>query len=262
MDKNIKLKKENGVAVVTLDNAPMNVLSLTIAKELEDVIQQIAVDPEVIVVIITGAGERAFSAGADIKQIPEWFKMSEEELGNNVRKFHRMLSLIDNPPKPTIACLNGITFGGGCELALACYIRIAEEHVKISLPEIKLGLFPDWGGTQRLPRLIGEAKAKELMFMGNTITAETAERIGLVNQVVAKGEGLNMTTTMAQTMTGYSLQPLSRIKKAVNEGMEKSFDEAIDLEVELFTEIFFRTEDVKEGVQAFIEKRKPEFKHR
>jgi len=157
--------------------------------------------------------------------------------------------------------LNGLTFGGGCELALACDIRIAEEHAQIGLPEIKLGLFPGGGGTQRLPRLVGEAKAKELMFTGDPISAQEAEKIRLVNRVVPSGEGLNSAKELAKRISRHSLQALSRIKKSVDEGMNHSLTEGIELEAALFAEVF-QTEDIKEGVQAFIEKRKPVFQHR
>jgi enoyl-CoA hydratase len=174
---------------------------------------------------------------------------------------HEILNQIDQFNKPTIAVLNGMTFGGGCELALTCDIRIAEEHALVGLPEIKLGLFPGGGGTQRLPRLIGEARAKQLMYTGEPITAEKAERIGLINEVVPTGEGLNYGLKIAAKISKHSLQALSRIKKAVDDGMELSLEEGIEREAHLFTEVF-RTEDIREGVQAFIEKRKPVFTHK
>ncbi|WP_078428092.1 enoyl-CoA hydratase [Alkalihalobacterium alkalinitrilicum] len=261
MEKLVRYEKAEGVATVTIDNPPMNVLSGQVTRELGEVFSALSEDPEVIVVILTGAGERAFMAGADIKEFPQWLHMNEDELKAMNLESHRVLNQIDEMAKPTIAMLNGITFGGGCELALTCDIRIAEDHAQIGLPEVKLGLFPGGGGTQRLPRLVGEAKAKELMFLGDPLTAQEAKEIGLVNQVLAKGEGMAAAQKMAQKMASYSLQALTRIKKTVNEGMELEFNKAIELEASYFAGVF-QTEDVKEGVQAFIEKRSPNFKHR
>lgn len=255
----VHLEKAEGVALVTIDNPPLNVLSSKVVIELGEVFSSIAEDPEVVVVILTGAGNRAFMAGADIKEFPQL--IGRKDMKGSIMKSHEVLDQIDFLPKPTIALLNGLTFGGGCELALTCDIRIAEAHAQLGLPEIKLGIFPGGGGTQRLPRLIGEAKAKELMFTGDPITAEEAARIGLVNQVVPSGEGMAAAQKMAKKIAGYSLQPLSRIKAAVDQGAERSFYQAIELEAELFCQVF-QTEDVKEGVQAFIEKRVPQFKHK
>jgi enoyl-CoA hydratase len=261
MTKLIHLEANNGIAIVTIDNPPMNVLSGQVTKELREVFTQIAEDQNIIAVVLTGAGNRAFMAGADIKEFPSWLEMSKEEIKSMNLDSHKVFNLIDDLPKPTIAMLNGITFGGGCELALTCDIRIAEEHAQLGLPEVKLGLFPGGGGTQRLPRLVGQAKAKELMFIGDPLTAEEALQIGLVNKVVPKGEGMEAALSMAKKISGYSLQALSRIKKAVNDGIDTSFDEGIELEADLFSDVF-ATEDVREGVAAFIEKRKPSFKHR
>jgi enoyl-CoA hydratase len=257
----VRLKTTEGIAIVTIDNPPMNVLSEQVVKELEKVFTSISNDASIISVILTGAGNRAFMAGADIKEFPSWLEKEKKELKNIIMKTHRVFNLIDNLPKPTIAVLNGIALGGGCELALTCDMRVAEEQTTIGLPEIKLGIFPGGGGTQRLPRLIGPAKAKEIMFLGDPLTANEALRLGLVNHVTANGKGLETALTMARKMGGYSLQALSRIKKSVKEGVDTSFEAGIEIESNLFTEVF-RTEDIREGVQAFIEKRSPSFKHR
>jgi enoyl-CoA hydratase len=255
----VHLEKENGIATVIIDNPPLNVMSKSVAVELSHIFRELATDNGVIAVILTGAGEKAFMAGADIKEFPQL--MRNPNMKKIVMETHAVLNQIDLFEKPTIAVLNGMTFGGGCELALTCDIRVAEEHTLIGLPEIKLGLFPGGGGTQRLPRLIGEARAKQLMFTGEPITAEKAERFGLVNEVVPSGEGLSYGLKLASQISRHSLQALSRIKRAVDDGMELSMEDAIEREADLFTEVF-ATHDIREGVQAFIEKRKPLFTHK
>ncbi|MFE8700426.1 enoyl-CoA hydratase [Cytobacillus sp. FJAT-54145] len=259
MRRFLHVEKENHLAVITIDNPPLNVLSKAVFKELHEVFSELESDQEVVAVVVTGAGNQAFVAGADIKEFPQM--MGKTNMVEDVMEGHRTLNFIEEFSKPTIGVLNGLTFGGGCELALTFDIRIAEEHVQIGLPEVKLGLFPGGGGTQRLPRLVGTAKAKELMFTGDPITVDVAEKIGLVNHVVPTGEGLNAAKVLGKKITRHSLQALSRIKRAVNEGVEKPLQEGIELEATLFAEIF-QTEDIKEGVQAFIEKRKPAFQHR
>jgi enoyl-CoA hydratase len=255
----VRLEKVNGIATVTIDNPPLNVMSKAVLTELGFLFRELATDHEVVVVVLVGAGDKAFMAGADIKEFPQL--MGNPEMKKSVMDSHAVLNEIESFEKPTIAVLNGMTFGGGCELALTCDIRIAEEHVLVGLPEIKLGLFPGGGGTQRLPRLIGEAKAKQLMYTGEPITAKQAEKIGLVNEVVPSGEGLEYGMKLASQISRYSLQALSRIKKSVNKGVELPLNKAIELEAELFTEVF-TTKDIQEGVNAFIEKRKPVFTHK
>jgi enoyl-CoA hydratase len=259
MGKYVDIHLEDKIAVLTIINPPLNVLGKKVFQELGEAFQSLKTNDEAVAVLVTGAGNKAFVAGADIKEFPEM--MSNPNMIEEVMATHEVLNSIDRFPKPTIAVLNGLTFGGGCELALSCDIRIAEEHAQIGLPEVKLGLFPGGGGTQRLPRLIGEAKAKELMYTGEPISAEEAARIGLVNKLAASGDGLNSARELAARMTGHSLQALSRIKLAVDGGLDRSLEEGVKLEARLFEEVF-RTEDIKEGVQAFIEKRKAEFKHR
>nr|WP_263328594.1 enoyl-CoA hydratase [Neobacillus sp. Marseille-Q6967] len=255
----VKLEKVNHIATVTIDNPPLNVLSSQVTSELKSIFDDIANDNDIVVVILTGAGSRAFMAGADIKEFPQ--SIGKKGMKDQVLRQHDVFNQIDFLPKPTIAVLNGLTFGGGCELAITCDIRIAEEHVQLGLPEIKLGIFPGGGGTQRLPRIVGEAKAKELMYVGDPITAHEAERMGLVNKVVETGQGMTEAMALAKKISGHSLQALSRIKKAVDEGTNMEFLAGIEREAELFEEVFL-TEDVKEGVSAFIEKRKPVFAHK
>ncbi|MFE0504113.1 enoyl-CoA hydratase/isomerase family protein [Peribacillus butanolivorans] len=255
----VRVEKENKLAIVTIDNPPLNVISKNVFKGLLEVFTELEEDNETVAVLITGAGDIAFAAGADIKEFPQM--MGNPNMKETVRESHAILNKIDYFPKPTIAVLNGMTLGGGCELALACDLRVAEAQVQIGLPEVKLGLFPGAGGTQRLSRLVGNAKAKEIIFTGDSLNAKDAEKIGLVNKVVEQGCGLTEAKNLASRMTRHSLQALSRIKKAINEGSESTLEQGLEIETNLFEEIF-QTEDVKEGVSAFLDKRKPAFLHR
>ncbi|AZB44933.1 enoyl-CoA hydratase [Bacillus sp. FJAT-42376] len=255
----ISKQRQGAVTILTIDHPPLNVMSQAVLRELDSLLDELRDDTETVCVVITGAGDRAFMAGADIKEFPSL--IGKKGIKSQFMESHAVLNKLDDFPKPTIAVLNGLTFGGGCELALTCDLRIAEDHVQIGLPEIKLGLFPGGGGTQRLPRVIGEARAKEMMFTGDPIDAEKAKEIGLVNKVAPKGEGLQYGLKLAERISRFSLPALSRIKRSVDEGLGVSLKDGLEREAELFEEVF-QTEDIKEGVQAFIEKRKPEFLHR
>lgn len=254
----ITWKKDDGVAVITIDNPPLNVLNQQVQKELKVITAEIKEDKEVVSVLLTTAGNKAFMAGADIKEFPQM--MNNPNMKEEVMFMHGVLNDLDNLPKPTIAVLDGLTFGGGLELALTCDIRIAEEDTQLGFPEIKLGLFPGGAGTQRLPRLVGEAKAKEMMYIGDPMTSKEAERIGLVNHVVENGASFEKAMKIAKQISAMSLPALSLIKEAVDRGLEMELNKGIENEAALFEEVF-QTKDIKEGVTAFIEKRKPKFKH-
>lgn len=255
----LQVEKTEGYAIITIDNPPMNVISNQVFKELDEVFAGLGADEEVNAVILTGQGEKVFAAGADIKEFP--LLIGQTGIQETFLETHAILHRIDQFEKPVIAMLNGLTLGGGCELVLCCDIRIAEEHVQIGLPEITLGLFPGGGGTQRLPRLIGEARAKEMMFTGEPVTAEKAERIGLVNRVVPSGEGMEIAKKMAKRFGRSSMPALRFIKQAVDKGLELPLEEGTNLEAAYFEKVF-QTEDAKEGVRAFIEKRKPAFQNK
>lgn len=252
-------RKENGIAVITIDNPPLNVLNQQVQKELKVVVSEIREDQETVCVLLSTAGDKAFMAGADIKEFPQM--MNNPNMKEDVLFMHGVLNELDQLPKPTIAVLDGLTFGGGLELALTCDIRIAEERTQLGFPEIKLGLFPGGAGTQRFPRLVGEAKAKELMFVGDPISAKEALDIGLVNHVVENGTSFEKALEMAKLIASRSLPALSLIKQAVDEGLDMELEDGIVNEANLFEKVF-QTEDIQEGVAAFIEKRQPQFKHR
>lgn len=247
-----------GIAILTVVNPPLNVLSSRIGNQLREQLVRFADDKSVGAVLITGSGEKAFMAGADIKEFPEYLSSNIAE--PKALEFDETLQYLHNFPKPTIAVLNGMTLGGGCEVALACDFRIAEEQAVIGLPEVKLGIFPGAGGTQRLPRLIGESRAKELIFRGEPITAEEAYRIGLVNQVAKSGQGIETAIFYAEPFVARSLTALALAKQAIQQGLDMTLEDGLKNEAKLFGDAF-RTHDGREGIQAFIEKRAPVFCH-
>lgn len=250
--------KQNHLGVITINNPPVNVLSAEVVEQLMTVVDEIESDMDVKVVIITGKGERAFMAGGDIKGFPKWMGKGVDEAKQKALWLQKPLNKIEGLSRPTIAAINGVALGGGCELALSCDIRIAEEQVKIGLPEIKLGLFPGAGGTQRLPRLVGKAKAKELIFTGEPLSAQEAKQIGLINHVVSKGKALEKAIELATNISRFSLPALTFAKRSIDYGYEQRLHEGLEIEAEYFGHVF-QTKDVVEGVEAFIEKREPHF---
>ena len=255
----VLLHIEKGIATITINNPPVNILDADVVNELLQATSNIYKHDEVKVVILIGQGTRAFMAGGDIKSFPNLIGKGEDVAYQTSKLLQEPLNAIMNLPHPTICVLNGLALGGGCELALSCDFRIIEEHVEIGLPEIKLGLFPGAGGTQRLPRLIGVSKAKELIFTGDSIPAVKALEIGLVNEVVKSGDGLLAAYVLAHKIKRHSIKALQYAKLAIDEGLNNSLEEGLEIEARYFGKVF-QTEDVKEGVLAFIEKRKPLFK--
>jgi len=255
----IRLEKEGPLAIVTLTNPPLNVLHPQMVTELDACFSALATDAEVVVSIITGEGERAFCAGFDIKEFPRLMAPGgAEALAHHL---HTSFLKIDHLGKPTIAAVNGLALGGGLELAMTCDVRIVAANTQLGQPEIKLGLFPGAGGTQRLPRLVGEGIAKELMYLGDPITAAEAYRIGLANKVVPAGEALMAAKQMGQSIASKAGVALRYIQQAVDRGLGTTLEEGLRIEADLFAKVF-QTEDVREGVEAFIHKRQPHFKHR
>ncbi|MCL6611034.1 MAG: enoyl-CoA hydratase [Peptococcaceae bacterium] len=257
----VNWEKKDSVGVITVNNPPVNALSVKVASEILECLNEMEQDDGVRVVVVTGAGPKAFMAGADIKEFPLIMQGKPGAAGAYAAGAHNMFNRLDGFPKPTVAAINGLALGGGCELALCCDLRVAGENALLGLPEIKLGLFPGGGGTQRLPRLIGEAKAKELMYTGDFIPAREALRIGLVNSVVPQDEVLNAALELASKIARRPGVALSLIKQCVDRGLQMTLEEGLRLECDLFDRVFL-TEDVREGVSAFIEKREPRFSHR
>ena len=255
----ISLTTDGPLAIVTLTNPPLNVLHPQMVAELDVCFSGLATDPQVVVAIITGQGERAFCAGFDIKEFPKMMAPGGAEA--LASQLHTSLLKIDHLGKPTIAAVNGLALGGGLELAMTCDLRLVAANAQLGQPEIKLGLFPGAGGTQRLPRLVGEAKAKELMYIGDPISAEEAYRIGLANRLVPAGEALTAAKQMGQTIASRAGVALRYIQQAVDRGLNTTLEEGLQIEADLFAKVF-QTEDVREGVEAFINKRQPNFQHR
>jgi enoyl-CoA hydratase len=236
----------------------LNALNAQAKGELKDVLTRIKADSTIHVVILTGAGEKAFVSGTDIKELTELNAETGKEFS---AKGQEVFDLIENLGKPVIAAVNGFALGGGCELALACHIRIASENAKFGQPEVNLGVIPGYGGTQRLSRLIGRGMALEMILTGNQIDAHEALRIGLVNKVVTPAELAFTASAVARIVAGKGQVAVRMALKAVNMTEETNLTDGKQLEASLFG-VCCRTEDFKEGTTAFLEKRKPVFKNK
>ncbi len=250
-----RLATHEDVAVLTLDRPEaLNALSFAVLQRLGELLDEAAASKARALIVI-GAGTKAFCAGADIPELRGRDLVAQKrgaELGQQV--FGR----IERLPMPSIAMINGYAFGGGLELALACTFRLATANARMGLPEIKLGLIPGYGGTQRLPRLIGEARALEMILTGRAVDAAEAERIGLVNRIV-EGDPLDAAMAFTRGFTGYSLPVLGFAREAVQRARDVPLAEGLAIEAELST-LAYRTRDAEEGMAAFVEKRKPEFR--
>jgi len=257
--KTILLEKNEGIATITLNRPKyLNALNSQLLKELDHAISAVESDDKIRVAVITGC-EKSFAAGADI---------SENEKFSNPLGAHRFLKLVqdvynrvEDMEKPIIAAVSGFALGGGCELTLACDIRLAAENAVFGLPEVKIGVLPGGGGTQRLSRLIGTGRAKELIYIGDPIDAQEAYRIGLVNKIFPTASLMDETKKMALKLVKRPGAALKFAKLSINGGMNMGLKPALTYESRC-EEILFSTEDQREGMRAFIEKRRPVFKNR
>ena len=255
--ENLLLEITEGIATVTVNRpAAFNALTISTLEELESVVAEIVRNPDIRAAVLTGAGTKAFVAGADIAGMRDMTSAQARELALLA---HRTYAAIERSPKPFIAAVNGYALGGGCELAMACDIRVASENAKFGQPEINLGIMPGFGGTQRLPRLVGKGRALELILTGEMIDAREALRIGLVNRVVAQGELLDEARQLARKIAAKGLVALQLCKEAVGNGLEMDLTKACAYEAELFA-YSFSTFDQKEGMGAFLEKRPAVFR--
>ena len=252
--ENILSSIEENIATVTINRPEsLNALNSKTILELSSIFDKLNNNSEVRVIILTGSGEKSFVAGADIKEFADFGTSDAEHLARNGQEI--LFNKIENLSKPVIAAVNGFALGGGLELAMSCHIRYASENAKLGLPEVTLGLIPGYGGTQRLPKLVGKGWANELIFSAKMIPAEKAKEIGLVNEVYSLEELLPKTKELAKIIARNSPMGISKAIKAVN---LSDTDSGFEIEMKSFGELF-EMEDKKEGVAAFLEKRKPLF---
>lgn len=252
--QNILLEKREKISIITINRPEsLNALNGDTINELSTVLGILEDDVECRVIIITGSGQKSFVAGADIKEFSDFGQKQAEELSRNGHNL--LFNKIENLRKPGIAAVNGFALGGGLELAMSCHIRYASENAKLGLPEVTLGLIPGYGGTQRLPKLVGKGIANEMIFSAKMISAARAREIGLVNEVYPIEELLPKTIELATQISKNSPQGIARAITAINASNDIN---GFELEIKYFGELF-DTEDKKEGVTAFIEKRKPNF---
>jgi enoyl-CoA hydratase/carnithine racemase len=256
----IRTEVEDKVAVLTIDHPPVNSFNTEVMGELNEAIDELLADDEVRAIVITGGGTNAFVAGADI---PEIKKMLGQAGGLQMaaEAGHALFTKIERATKPVIAAIDGFCLGGGMELALACHMRICSDRSRLGQPEINLGIIPGWGGTQRLPRLIGRGKAIELILTGDMIRAQEAYSIGLVNKVVPAGAVVKEARGLARKIAGKSRLPTAAALRAIIAGANVPLEQGLEIETKEFAGLQ-GTEDAMEGVSAFLEKRQAQFKDR
>src|SRR5438309_9115205 len=255
--ENIILEKKALIAYVIVNRPKvLNALNMATMEELLSAFHDIKNDASIRVVIFTGAGEKAFIAGADISELAKHDAVSGKEY---THRGQNVLSLIENLGKPVIACIHGFALGGGCEIAMACTMRLASENAKLGQPEVKLGIIPGYGGTQRLPRLVGKGLAMQMVLAGEMISAQEAHRIGLVNEGTTPADLIPRAEVIAAKIIGNGPLAVQYCLEAVNKGMEMTLAEGLYLEAVLFA-VACSTEDKTEGTKAFLEKRPAQFK--
>ena len=258
--QNIRVEVADKIAVLTIDHPPVNSFNSQVVTELEDAIDGLLANDEVKAIVITGGGTNAFVAGADIPEIKDLFESADEDAATEFgERGHRTFFKIERSSKPVIAAINGFCLGGGLELAMACHMRICSDRARLGQPEINLGIIPGWGGTQRLPRIVGKGKAIEMILTGDMITAQEAYRIGLVNKVVPAGAVLKEAQGLARKIVSKSKFPAAAALQAISQGLEVTVEEGLKIEMQEFGKLT-DTEDAREGVSAFLEKRQAQFK--
>jgi enoyl-CoA hydratase len=245
----------SGVATLTLNNPPLNLVTLEMTERLIEALEELERDEAVRVVVVAGAGEKAFCAGSDVKEFAE---VRDRVVEKKLARENVAFSGFEELSKPVIAAIEGLAFGGGCEISMACDLRVVGESMRIALPEIRLGVVPGSGGLFRLSELVGPARAMELMYLGDPIDARKAELLGLVNEVVPDGEALARAIDLGRRISRGPKESVAAIKRGVRESARLGRAEAIRLSLEL-SEHVFETEDCAEGISAFFEKREPRF---
>jgi enoyl-CoA hydratase len=254
--ENLLYEKREAVALITVNRPKvLNALNRRTLEELDACVREVIADESVRVAILTGAGEKAFVAGADINELAQLAPVAGRDYGLFGQS---VLDRIEHSPKPFLAAVNGFALGGGCELAMACHLRIASENAKLGQPEVKLGIIPGYGGTQRLARLVGKGRALQLVMTGEQITAQQALAMGLVNEVVPLADLIPEAEAMAKKIAANAPLAIRFAIEAVNRGLEMPLAEGLFLEATLFS-LCCTTEDMKEGTRAFLEKRPAKF---
>ena len=255
--KNIIFEVKDGIAIITFNRPEvLNALNNKLLKELSHALDEISENEDIRVLILTGAGEKSFVAGADIKEFPTFNPLkakSFSEMG------HSLMNKLQELPIPVIAAVNGFALGGGCEIAMACDFIYASENAIFGLPEITLGIIPGFGGTQRLPRLVGRSMAKEMIFTGKMIPAAEAKNMGLANRVCSQEQLMDEAVKTAKTIASRGKVSLRTAKQAINNGMNVDLTTGCSIEIDAFA-LCFTSPDAKEGASAFLEKRTPDFK--
>ena len=253
----IKKELKEDVCIIRIDRVEaLNAMNPTVLHELYDNVSSSINDKNIGAIIITGSGDKAFIAGADIKLMEKLDKKGGKEFGELGQK---VTNLIEESPIPVIAAINGFALGGGCEIALACHLRFASKNAKFGQPEVKLGLIPGWGGTQRLPKIVGKGNAIELIIGGHIIDSNEALRIGLVNKVFDQDKLLDETISFAKIITANGPLAVSQSLKCINDSSNYSLAEGLKKEVEQFSDLF-ESQETNEGLKAFVEKRKANFR--
>jgi enoyl-CoA hydratase len=254
--QNLKVERRDAVTVLTVSRpAVLNALNRETLAEIEQAVQRFVADPQSRALIVTGAGEKSFISGADINELAVLDPRGAEEIS---RFGQRVVAHLEHSPKPTIAAINGYAFGGGLELALACHMRLASDNAVMGLPEVGLGIIPGYGGTQRLPRVVGRGLAYELVTSGRRIKAEEAARIGLVNRVLPQAELMGEALKVAEAIAKNAPLAVQAALEAVTRGSEIGLEDGLRLESSFFG-VLASTQDMHEGLKAFLEKRPPQY---
>jgi len=257
----VKISIEDRVALLTIDHPPANALNSQTVNDLDSAFDEVYANPDVKVIIITGAGQFAFVAGADVNEIKSQIDLARSGKPVDtglILKGQQLFTKIERSKKPVIAAINAVCLGGGNELAMSCHIRIASDTARFGQPEVSLGVLPGWGGNIRLPRIVGRAKAIELIITGDMIPAQEAARLNLVNKIVPAGQVVKTATDLAKKIVGKSALAMAAILETIDYGMTVSVEEGLKKEVEKFGYLC-STEDGYEGVSAFLQKRQAKF---
>ncbi len=253
-------RREDGVAILTLNRPPLNLFTLEMTRAFDGKLHEIKEDPSIRCVVLTGAGDRAFGAGSDIKEFSGIIEVGTI-IDAKLRFENEVYNRLEDLPQPTVAAMKGVALGGGLELALCCDFRVGAEDVKLGLPEVKLGVYPGSGGLIRLPRIIGESRAKEMLYLGDFVSAEQALSWGLINRMAPKEEVLGIAIGLATELANRPAKAVQIMKQGIREFENLSREKTVEMSFAM-SEAVFATEDAVEGVQAFFDKRAPNYKHR